>query len=112
MPSSLPKIAWDRGYIAALTPTGSETRCKTKGDVPASPCIPSWKQREKPVRYHNGRDKRRNPYRDNRIESVFGRLKDWPPATTDAQRRSSRLARWLRPSYTGFEPQRVLTLSR
>jgi len=29
----------------------------------------------------------------------------------DAQRRSSRLARWLQPSYTGFETQSVLTLA-
>ena len=55
-------------------PPGSETRRKTKGDVPASPCIPGRKQREKPVEYHKRRDKRRNPYRDriggNRHQTV------------------------------------------
>jgi len=66
LPSSLPQIAWslgDRGYIAALTPTGSERRRKTKGDVPASPCIPLHPRSEtarKARRIAKRRDKRRN----------------------------------------------------
>jgi transposase len=35
-------------------------------------CIPDRKQRRKPVRYDKRRSKRRN-----RIEIMFGRLKDW-----------------------------------
>jgi len=89
LPNSLPKVArllGDRGYIAALTPTGSETRCKTKGDVPASPCIPSWKQREKPVGKPSDATNAAT-----RIEIVFGQAERlaarggprWPMATRD-----------------------------
>ena len=37
-----------------------------------TPCIPGRKSREKPVKYDKRRYKRRN-----RIEIMFGRLKDW-----------------------------------
>jgi transposase len=66
--SSLPSADWllgDRGYDAhwfreALI------------DKKISPCIPGRKSREKPVKY----DKRRYRKR-NRIEIMFGGLKDW-----------------------------------
>lgn len=68
-----PKAQWllgDRGYNAdwfrdALQETG------------ITPCIPGRKSRTKPVKY----DKRR--YRNrNRIEIIFGRLKDWRRVAT------------------------------
>ncbi|WP_145953399.1 transposase, partial [Oceaniglobus indicus] len=40
-------------------------------------CIPGRKQRKKPVRYDKRRYKRRN-----RIEIMFGRLKDWRRVAT------------------------------
>jgi len=43
--------------------------------VPA--CIPGRKQRKTPVKYDKRRYKRRN-----RIEIMFGRLKDWRRVTT------------------------------
>ncbi len=41
------------------------------------PCIPGRKSRSKPVRYDKRRYKRRN-----RIEIMFGRLKDWRRVAT------------------------------
>jgi transposase len=41
------------------------------------PCIPGWKSRAMPVKYDNRRYKRRN-----RIEIMFGRLKDWRRVAT------------------------------
>jgi transposase len=41
-------------------------------DKGIKPCIPSRKSRSKPVKYDKRRYKRRN-----RIEIMFGRLKDW-----------------------------------
>ena len=66
--SSLPKISWllgDRGYDAdwfreALKDKGIRT------------CIPGRKQRNRAVKYDKRRYKRRN-----RVEIMFGRLKDW-----------------------------------
>ena len=66
--SSLPKADWllaDRGCDAdwfreALTDKGIR------------PCIPGRKSRGKPVKHDKRRYKRRN-----RIEIMFGRLKDW-----------------------------------
>lgn len=38
----------------------------------AKPCIPGWKSRGKPIKHDKRRYKRRN-----RIEIMFGTLKDW-----------------------------------
>ena len=57
-----------------MTPTGSEMRCKTRG---YAPCIPGRKSRGKAVRYDKRRYRRRN-----RIEIMFGRLKDWRRVAT------------------------------
>ena len=65
----LPLAEWllaDRGYDAAWF----RDALKDKG---IKPCIPGWKSRSKPVKYDKRRYKRRN-----RIEIMFGRLKDWP----------------------------------
>lgn len=70
----------DRGYDAECLRDALEQ----KG---IKPCIPSRKSRYFPVKY----DKRRYKWR-NRIEIMFGRLKDWrlvQPATTGAQPSSS-----------------------
>ena len=83
----LPKAQWllgDRGYDADWFRDALEA----KG---TQPCIPGRRSRNEPVRYDKRRYRRRS-----RIEIMFGRLKDWrrvtasPPATTDAQRSSSR----------------------
>lgn len=66
--SSLHTADWliaDRGYDAARF----REALQGKG---IKPCIPSRKSRGKPVRYDKRRYKRRN-----RIEIIFGRLKDW-----------------------------------
>lgn len=65
----LPKADWllaDRGYDADWF----RDALKDKG---IRPCIPGRKSRGKPVKYDKRRYKRRN-----RIEIMFGRLKDWP----------------------------------
>ena len=70
---SLPAAEWmiaDRGYDADLF----RDALKDKG---IRPCIPGRKSRGKVVRY----DKRRYPRR-NRIEIMFGRLKDWRRVAT------------------------------
>lgn len=67
--SSLPNVDWllgDRGYDADWL----RYALKDKG---IKPCIPGRKSRSKPVKY----DKRRN-----RIEIMFGRLKDWRRVAT------------------------------
>ena len=64
---SLPKAQWllgDRGYDADWFRDALEAK-----GIP--PCIPGRKSRE-PIRYDKRRYKRRN-----RIEIMFGRLKDW-----------------------------------
>ena len=71
--NSLPDAAWllaDRGYDAdwfreALIKKGTR------------PCIPGRKSSSKTIRYDKRRYKRRN-----RIESMFGRLKDWRRVAT------------------------------
>jgi transposase len=66
--SSLPAVDWliaDRGYDADWF----REALKDKG---IRPCIPGRKSRDKPIRYDKLRYKRRN-----RIEIMFGRLKDW-----------------------------------
>jgi len=71
--SNLPDAEWllaDRGYDADW----SREALLDKG---TKPCIPGRKSRNKTIRY----DKRRNRGR-NRIERMFGRLKDWRRVAT------------------------------
>ena len=66
--SSLPDVDWllgDRGYDADWFREGLE-------DKGIRACIPGRKQRKTTVKYDKRRYKRRN-----RIEIMFGRLKDW-----------------------------------
>jgi transposase len=65
---SLPRAQWllgDRGY----DPDWFRDALEAKG---ITPCIPGRKTRTEPIRYDKRRYKRRN-----RIEIMFGRLKDW-----------------------------------
>jgi transposase len=69
----LPKVEWllgDRGYDADWF----RDALKDKG---IRACIPGRKQRKKTVKYDKRRYKRRN-----RIEIMFGRLKDWRRVAT------------------------------
>ena len=69
----LPKAQWmlaDRGYDAEWFRDPLE-RKRIK------PCIPGRKSRSMPVKYDKRRYKRRN-----RIEIMFGRLKDWRRVAT------------------------------
>lgn len=71
--SSLPNANWllgDRGYDA-------DWFREARVDKKITPCIPGRKSREKLVKY----DKRRYRKR-NRIEIMFGRLKDWRRVAT------------------------------
>ena len=71
--SSLPNVDWllgDRGYDADWFREALE-------DKGIRPCIPGRKQRKIPVKYDKRRYKRRN-----RIEIMFGRLKDWRRVAT------------------------------
>ena len=66
---SLPAAEWllaDRGYDADWF----RDALKAKG---IRVCIPGRKSRAKPIRHDKRRYRRRN-----RIEIMFGRLKDWP----------------------------------
>ncbi len=66
--NSLPAANWllgDRGYDAAWFR-------EALVDKGITPCIPGRKSRGKPIKYDKRRYKRRN-----RIEIMFGRLKDW-----------------------------------
>ena len=70
---SLPAVEWlipDRGYDADWFREALQ-------DKGIRPCIPGRKARDKPVRYDKRRYKRRN-----RIEIMFGRLKDWRRVAT------------------------------
>ena len=70
---SLPKVDWllgDRGYDADWF----RNALKDKG---IRACIPGRKQRKTTVKYDRRRYKRRN-----RIEIMFGRLKDWRRVAT------------------------------
>src|SRR5690606_14987698 len=60
----------DRGYDADWFREGLQSKEIT-------PCIPGRKSRVTPVKYDKGRYKRRN-----RIEIMFGRLKDWRRVAT------------------------------
>ena len=69
----LPKAKWllcDRGYDADWF----REALQAKG---IKPCIPGRKSRLQPVKYDKRRCKRRN-----RIEIMFGRLKDWRRVAT------------------------------
>lgn len=69
----LPKAQWllaDRGYDADWF----RDALQEKG---ITPCIPGRKSRNKTVKYDKRRYKRRN-----RIEIMFGRLKDWRRVAT------------------------------
>ncbi|CUH46413.1 Transposase [Ruegeria atlantica] len=71
--SSIPNADWllgDRGYDADWF----RDALKDKG---IRACIPGRKQRKTPVKYDKRRYKRRN-----RIEIMFGRLKDWRRVAT------------------------------
>lgn len=71
--SNLPAAEWqiaDRGYDADWF----RDALKDKG---IRPCIPGRKSRGKPLRYDQRRYRRRN-----RIEVMFGRLKDWRRVAT------------------------------
>ena len=64
----LPSVDWllaDPGYDADWFTDA----LKDRG---IRPCIPDWKSRGKPIKHDKCRYKRRN-----RIEIMFGRLKDW-----------------------------------
>ncbi|SEU08562.1 Transposase DDE domain-containing protein [Paracoccus homiensis] len=72
---SLPNVKWllgDRGHDAGWF----KKALKDKG---IHAYIPGRKQRKTPIKYDKRRYKRKN-----RIEIMFGRLKDWRPAMTDA----------------------------
>ena len=71
--SSLPDVKWllgDRGYDADWF----REALQHKG---IRPCIPGRRQRKAPGKYDKRRYKRRN-----RIEIMFGRLKDWRRGAT------------------------------
>jgi len=71
--SSLPRAEWmivDRGYDADWF----REALKDRG---IHACIPGRKSRGDPIRYDKRRHKRRN-----RIEIMFGRLKDWRRVAT------------------------------
>jgi len=73
MLDSLPKAQWllgDRGYDADWFRDAMQAKGIT-------PCIPGRKSRNEPIRYDKRRYKRRN-----RIEIIFGRLKDWRRVAT------------------------------
>lgn len=95
----LPEADWllaDRGYDA-------DWFREALKDKDIKPCIPGRKQRKASVKYDKRRYKRRN-----RIEIMFGRLKDWagsPRATTDARRCSFPQSRSPQSSCSGFEYQ-------
>ena len=70
---SLPGAEWllaDRGYDA-------DWYREALQDKGIKPCIPGRKSRGKPVKYDKRRYKRRN-----RIEIMFGKLKDWRRVAT------------------------------
>lgn len=73
----LPKAKWllaDRGYDADWY----RDALQAKG---ITPCIPGRKSRKKTIKYDKRRYKRRN-----RIEIMFGRLKDWRRVATRCDR--------------------------
>ena len=76
--NSLPSADWllgDRGYDA-------DWFREALADKAIKPCIPGRTSGDKPARYDKRRYKRRN-----RIEIMFGRLKDWRRVATRYDRR-------------------------
>jgi transposase len=93
----LPNADWliaDRGYDADWFRDALK-------DKEIKPCIPGRKQRKAPVKYEKRRYKRRN-----RIEIMFGRLKEWRRIATrlmtDARKCSCLPSRSQQPSCSGF----------
>ena len=77
LPSSLPSADWlpgDRGYDA-------DWFREALVDKKITPCIPGRKSRDKLVKYDRRRYRKRN-----RIEIMFGRLKDWRRVATRCDR--------------------------
>ena len=71
--NGLPEAEWllaDRGYDA-------DWFRETLVNKGTKPCIPGRKSRKKTIKYDKRRYKRRN-----RIERMFGRLKDWRRVAT------------------------------
>lgn len=102
----MPKAQWllgDRGYDADWF----RDALQAKG---IQPCIPGRRSRNEPVRHDKRRYRRRN-----RIEILFGRLKDWRRVatrlTTATLPSSSRPSPSPPPSSSGCD-QRVLSLNR
>jgi len=95
--NGLPEADWllaDRGYDA-------DWFRETLVDKGTTPCIPGRKSRKKTVNYDKRRYKRRN-----RIERIFGRLKDCDASqhiTTDPQPSSSLQSLSPQPSSSGYE---------
>ena len=103
---SLPKAEWllaDRGYDADWF----RDALKDKG---IKPCIPGRKSRGKPIKHDKRRYKRRN-----RIEIMFGRLKDWRRVATRYDRCSHGLPLRRSPRRNrhilAMTGERVLTLA-
>lgn len=73
LPRSLPAADW------LIADRGNDTDWFREAlqDREIRPCIPGRKSRDKAIRYDKRRHKRRN-----RIEVMFGRLKDWCPVAT------------------------------
>ena len=95
--NGLPEAEWllaDRGYDA-------DWFRETLIDKGTKPCIPGRKSRKKTVKYDKRRYKRRN-----RIERMFGRLKDWRRISTRYDRSRSLPVRnrsRRNQSYSGYE---------
>ncbi len=95
--SSIPNVDWllgDRGNDADWF----RDSLKFKG---IRACVPGRKQRNKPVKYDKRRYKRRN-----RIEIMFGKLKDWGRVATRHKcypRSSYQPSHSLQPPSTGYE---------
>ena len=93
----LPDAEWllaDRGYDA-------DWLREALSDRITKPCIPDSKSRNKFVRHDKRRDRRRN-----RIERLFGRLKDWRRASKHYDRCPRSFAKQsfsLQPSYFGYK---------
>ena len=96
---SLPEAEWllaDRGYDA-------DWLRKALKDREINVCIPGRSPRKKSVKYDKRKYKRRN-----RIEIMFGRLKDWRRVATRYDRRPetfSQLSRSPQQSCSGSETQ-------
>ena len=77
---SLPQLRADTSRATSISPNAfrsSGSACKALKDKGIKPCIPGRKSRGKPIKHDKRRYKRRN-----RIEIMFGRLKDWRRVAT------------------------------